>query len=134
MDSDFELLPIGDSRTLFLHKDDTGLECHRAVQVTILADDTQRRNIRTTVTYTLVQEEISELITKLVTLHLRQPLPESFIVTTKIWSLHASRKPWFFGQRYFRARWGNEEIVPFEEKWKFIFNTQDLPGKALLDG
>ncbi len=58
----------------------------------------------------------------------------SSVLTVLLRSLYIARKPWFFGQRYFRARWGNEEIVPFDEKWKFVFNAQDLPGKALLDG
>ena len=38
-----------------------------------------------------------------------------------------ARKEWAFGKRNFRdAFLGNEQIIPSEEKWKFIFK-RNLP-------
>ncbi|KAI0697036.1 hypothetical protein BC835DRAFT_1413932 [Cytidiella melzeri] len=124
MNTESELLPMNESRTLFLHKDETGVEHHRAVQVTISVDDTQKRNVETAIIYALAQEEISEFVAKLVTLHLRHPLPESFVIEEQDYTLLASRKEWPFGRRCFRATWGTEQVVPFDDKWKFVFKMK----------
>ncbi|KAI0087427.1 hypothetical protein BDY19DRAFT_955738 [Irpex rosettiformis] len=131
MDSDFELLPMGDSRTLFLHKDDTGLGHHCAVQVSVFPSESQKRNVETSITYALAQRELSELVTKLVTLHVRHSLPESFTISYKNWSLNASRKEWSFGKRNFKASWGIEPIIPSGEKWKFVFWMHGPPAKTM---
>ncbi|KAI0346381.1 hypothetical protein BDW22DRAFT_748026 [Trametopsis cervina] len=108
-----DLLRMNTSRILFLHPDETGLGSPHAVQITIVGDSTQKQNVET------------DLITKLAILHLQDPLPQSFTVEGRDYTLLAGRKEWPFGKSNIYATWGDEEVVPCDEKWKFVFTMKD---------
>ncbi|KIP06358.1 hypothetical protein PHLGIDRAFT_19469 [Phlebiopsis gigantea 11061_1 CR5-6] len=88
---------------------------------------TRKEDVETV--YANHEDEISELLLKLVIVHLREPLPQRFVVDEDEYAITAARKPWVYGKRIFILSWGEERILPCQDKWRFTFELHNANGR-----
>ncbi|OBZ67414.1 hypothetical protein A0H81_12545 [Grifola frondosa] len=119
------LLPLNDTVVLFLHPDDTQLSAPHVVQVTIKSDLPETVNI--IAAFYLVHHDITDLVNRIVTAHLQNPLPSFMIFEDSRYTLQATHTKWPFGKTI-AFSWGEDTIMACEDKWTFVFK----PGAPLV--
>ncbi|KAI1784856.1 hypothetical protein LXA43DRAFT_174962 [Ganoderma leucocontextum] len=91
------LFPLNDTIVVFFHRDDTQTPMSHVAQITVKTD--RPHAIDTITTYYLVRHDLSDLILRLVTTHLEQPVQDDLVFEGLRYTIHARRSPWSFGQR-----------------------------------
>ena len=83
------------------------------------------------------------MILRLVTAHIRGPLPERFIVEEDEYIIIAgkllclpyvqrrglmlaARRPWVYGKKKILLTWGGERILPCDDKWRFTLDIRTV--------
>ncbi|PIL23626.1 hypothetical protein GSI_14939 [Ganoderma sinense ZZ0214-1] len=91
------------------------------VQITVKTD--RPHAIDTITTYYLVRHDLSDLILRLVTAHMEQPVQDDLVFEGLRYTIQARKSPWTFGQKV-AFRWGNERVKASEYKWTFWFRMK----------
>ncbi|EJF57804.1 hypothetical protein DICSQDRAFT_68489 [Dichomitus squalens LYAD-421 SS1] len=115
------LFPLNDTIVVFLHQDDTRSRGSHVVQITVKAERPQA--IDTITTYYLVRHDLSDLILRLVTAHLEQPVQDDIVFDDPRYTIHAHRDAWTFG-RQLSFYWGDDRLEAAEDKWTFWFRMK----------
>jgi len=78
-------------------------------------------------TFFRVQDDITEIIEKILLVHLASPFPSTtIIVEGDGYVLYGERKKWTYGKTL-RLSWGNQDIRASDEKWLFVFDPTVKP-------
>ncbi|KAI0350909.1 hypothetical protein OH77DRAFT_1000217 [Trametes cingulata] len=110
-------------RRLLVPPNDTIVVCLGIYAVQISCKAEGANDIDTIGTYYLVQQELSDLILRIVGAHILAPVPSSLVFEGERYMLLATNTPWHFGKKV-AFFWGTERLKVCKDKWTFHFRTK----------
>ncbi|KAI0764550.1 hypothetical protein BD413DRAFT_167856 [Trametes elegans] len=102
---------------------DTVVMCLAPYVVQVSCKAERAESIDTITTFYLAQHELSELVLRIITAHLENPLPSHLTFDSELYVLHARWAPWNFGKTVV-FKWGGEALISCDHKWTFILQAK----------
>ncbi|KZT02986.1 uncharacterized protein LAESUDRAFT_814974 [Laetiporus sulphureus 93-53] len=115
------LFPLNDTVLVFLHPDDTLLPSPIVVQVSVKIEGPER--VESIAAYFNAQRDIADLVKRVITAHLREPLPRPVVFEGDAYTLAARCVRWTYGKKV-KLAWGEEDVLAGDDKWVFVFRPK----------